>query len=225
MEAEFRKSNMLPLQRITRIALALTLLLILNAPAFGKPKEKSIIAKVAKLQKLAGDFKFTEGPACDSRGNIYFTDQPNNLIVKWSIDNKLSAFGSFGRANGMYFDKKGNLITCSDEKNELWAITPDGKATVLVKDYEGKRLNGPNDLWIAPNGGMYITDPFYKCPWWYHLNTGTRWRSCLLSRPLGLLNVSELFQILKNQMALLELRMGNVFILLTLKPIKHGAIP
>lgn len=126
------------------------------------------MAKEAKLQKLAGDFKFTEGPACDREGNIYFTDQPNDRIMKWSNDNKLSVFGNFGRANGLYFDKKGNLISCSDEKNELWSITPDGKATVLVKDFEGKKLNGPNDLWIAPNGGIYLTDPFYKRPWWDH---------------------------------------------------------
>ena len=168
MKAEFCKSNILPQQLIIRIVFALLLLLSLYDPAAGNPKEKSIVAKGAKLQKLAGDFKFTEGPACDSQGNIYFTDQPNNHIMKWSIDNKLSVFGSFGRANGMYFDKKGNLISCSDEKNELWSITPDGKVRVMIKDFEGKKLNGPNDLWIAPNGGIYITDPFYKRPWWDH---------------------------------------------------------
>lgn len=147
----------------------LAILFMLPVGANGNTGEKSIIAKDAKLQKLAGGFAFTEGPACDHKGNIYFTDQPNNRILKWSTDNKLSVFGEgFGRANGMYFDKKGNLISCSDEKNELWSIAPDGKTTVLVKDFEGKRLNGPNDLWIAPNGGIYLTDPFYKRPWWDH---------------------------------------------------------
>lgn len=147
----------------------ITILFILPFWANGDTGEKSIIAKNAKLQKLAGDFAFTEGPACDHTGNIYFTDQPNDRILKWSTDNKLSVFGeNFGRANGLYFDKKGNLISCSDERNELWSITPDGKTTVLVKDYEGKRLDGPNDLWIAPNGGIYLTDPFYKRPWWDH---------------------------------------------------------
>jgi gluconolactonase len=159
---------MLPQQFIIRITLALLLLPVFHNLALAKPKEKSVVAKEAKLQKLAGDFKFTEGPACDREGNVYFTDQPNDRIMKWSNDNKLSVFGNFGRANGMYFDKKGNLISCSDEKNELWSITLDGKATVLVKDFEGKKLNGPNDLWIAPNGGIYLTDPFYKRPWWDH---------------------------------------------------------
>lgn len=146
-------------------------MVLILLPSLSKEKNKgsSIVAKDAKLQKLASGFAFTEGPACDDKGNIYFTDQPNNRILKWSTDNELTVFGeSFGRANGLYFDKKGNLISCSDEKNELWSISPDGQATVLVKDFEGKKLNGPNDLWIAPNGGIYITDPFYKRPWWDH---------------------------------------------------------
>ena len=128
-----------------------------------------LIVKGAVPEKLADGFNFTEGPACDRFGNVFFTDQPNNKIYKWSTENKLSQFGeSFGRANGMYFDKNGNLISCSDEKDEVWSITPEGKVSVLVTDYEGKKLNGPNDLWIAPNGGIYLTDPFYKRPWWDH---------------------------------------------------------
>jgi gluconolactonase len=85
------------------------------------------------------------------------------------VDGKLSTFlQPAGRANGMYFDAKGNLIACADEKNELWAIAPDKKVTVLIKDYQGKYLNGPNDVWVVPTGGLYITDPFYKRPWWDH---------------------------------------------------------
>jgi gluconolactonase len=68
----------------------------------------------------------------------------------------------------MYFDRQGNLISCADEKNELWSIRPDGKVTVLWKDYDGKRLNGPNDVWIRPGGGMYLTDPDYQRSWWQH---------------------------------------------------------
>jgi len=157
------------LQLNFRLLFALVILLIPQNKSFAKDRVRTLIASGAKLEKLAGDFSFTEGPACDQEGNIFFTDQPNNRIMEWSTDNKLSLYGeNFGRANGMYFDKKGNLITCSDEKNELWSIAPDGKATVLIKDFEGKRLNGPNDLWIAPNGGIYLTDPFYKRPWWDH---------------------------------------------------------
>ena len=161
--------KLLPLPMIFKLLLSLILLLTIQYLTVAENKGRTLIAKGAKPEKLAGDFDFTEGPACDREGNIFFTDQPNNRIMKWSTDNKLTRFGeNFGRANGMYFDRKGNLITCSDEKNELWSIAPDGKVTFLVKDFEGKKLNGPNDLWIAPNGGLYLTDPFYKRPWWDH---------------------------------------------------------
>ena len=128
-----------------------------------------VIAPGAKLEKLSSEFQFTEGPTCDRQGNVFFTDQPNNRILEWSVDGKLSTFlQPCGRANGMYFDGKGNLIACADEKNELWSIAPDKSVRVLAKEYEGKYLNGPNDVWVAPNGSMYITDPFYKRTWWDH---------------------------------------------------------
>src|SRR5437588_3583481 len=130
--------------------------------------ESKIIASGATLQKLAGDFEFTEGPACDGQGNVFFTDQPNDRILKWSIDGKLSTFKQpCGRANGLSFDAEGNLWACADEKNELWRIDREGKVAVVVKDYHGKLLNGPNDVWIRPaGGGLYFTDPYYQRPYW-----------------------------------------------------------
>jgi gluconolactonase len=130
-------------------------------------QDSAIIAPGAKLEKLAGGFKFTEGPAVDADGNVFFTDQPNDRILKWSTDGKLSTFlEPCGRSNGLCFDKKGNLWACADEKNELWSISPDKKVTVVVKDYKDKLLNGPNDLWIRPDQGIYFTDPFYKRGYW-----------------------------------------------------------
>ena len=129
--------------------------------------EKSILAPGATLQKLAGDFSFTEGPACDAHGNVFFTDQPNDRILKWSTEGKLSTFmHPCGRANGLSFDREGNLWACADETNQLWRIDPAGKVTVVVKDYQGKLLNGPNDVWIRPSGGLYFTDPYYKRDYW-----------------------------------------------------------
>ncbi|WP_018614237.1 SMP-30/gluconolactonase/LRE family protein [Segetibacter koreensis] len=127
----------------------------------------SIIAKGASPKLISNRFKFTEGPAVDKYGNVFFTDQPNDQIWKYSTDGKLSLFfEKMGRSNGLYFDKKGNLISCADEKNELWSITPTGKTTVLLSDYKGQLFNGPNDLWIHPNGGIYFTDPLYKRDYW-----------------------------------------------------------
>jgi gluconolactonase len=129
--------------------------------------ESGVIAPGAKVEKLADEFRFTEGPAGDAQGNVFFTDQPNDRILKWSTGGELSTFMEpCGRSNGLCFDKKGNLWACADEKNQLWCIDPEGKVTVVVKDYQGKLLNGPNDLWIRPDGGIYFTDPFYKRPYW-----------------------------------------------------------
>ncbi len=147
-------------------AFVLMSLAALNHTAAG---EHPVIAPGAKLEKLAGGFLFTEGATCDPKGNVFFVDQPNNRIHKWSIEGELSTFmDPAGRANGMSFDKTGTLFVCADEKNELWEVAPDGKVTVLARKHEGQVLNGPNDVFVHPSGALYFTDPFYKRPWWTH---------------------------------------------------------
>src|SRR5215471_2475055 len=129
--------------------------------------ESRIIAPGETLKKLAGDFSFTEGPTCDSVGNVFFTDQPNDRIMKWSVDGELSIFMQpCGRANGLSFDRAGKLLACADENNQLWQIGPSTNVTIVLKDYQGKLFNGPNDVWIAPDGSIYFTDPYYKRPYW-----------------------------------------------------------
>ncbi|MGQ9648659.1 MAG: SMP-30/gluconolactonase/LRE family protein [Phycisphaerae bacterium] len=129
--------------------------------------EGGVTAPGARVERLSREFEFTEGATCDAEGNVYFTDQPNDRIMKWSADGKLSVFMKpSNRSNGMMFDTEGNLYSCADEKNELWLITPDRKVTVLVKEYRGKLLNAPNDVWVRPDGGLYFTDPWYKRDWW-----------------------------------------------------------
>ena len=133
----------------------------------GQQANSIVIAPGATLQKLGGGFGFTEGPANDAQGNVYFTDQPNDRIMKWNVDGTIEEWlKPCGRSNGMAFDKGGNLITCADDKNELWSISPDKKVTVLIQNYHGRLMNGPNDVWIRPDGGMYITDPLYARPYW-----------------------------------------------------------
>lgn len=151
--------------KITRLLLAVWAAIGFFLPVRGE----DVVAPGAVLQKLAGDFQFTEGPTCDPAGNLFFVDQPNDRIMEWSADGKLSTFMQpSGYANGMCFDRKGNLIACADEHNELWSIAPDKTVTVLVTNFQGKYLNGPNDVWVAPDGGMYFTDPFYRRTWWDH---------------------------------------------------------
>jgi gluconolactonase len=128
----------------------------------------SLVAKGAKVEKLGSGYSFTEGPAADKEGNVYFTDQPNNKILKWNAaTGKIDVFSDeAGRSNGLYFDQKGQLIACADEKNQLWAFDEKGNPKVLLEDFDQKLLNGPNDLWIHPNGGIYFTDPLYKRDYW-----------------------------------------------------------
>ena len=126
-----------------------------------------ILAEGAAVEKLAGEFAFTEGPASDAKGNVYFTDQPNDRILKWSVGGELTSFmRPSGRANGLCIDKNGSIWACADEKNQLWRIAPVGTYTIVLETHQGKLLNGPNDLWIAPDGGVYFTDPFYQRDYW-----------------------------------------------------------
>ncbi len=129
---------------------------------------QDIVAKNADLKVVSSAFKFTEGPAVDKQGNVFFTDQPNNQILKWSVDTDsiTTYLKPSGRANGLYFDHDGNLLACADEKFQLWQIDGDKKINILIDDFEGKKLNGPNDLWVDAKGGIYFTDPYYQRPYW-----------------------------------------------------------
>jgi len=144
--------------------------LLLNHQLFSQEDNlKYILEPGAKLEKLAGGFSFTEGPTADKKGNVYFTDQPNDRILLWNDKIHLTFFMEpASRSNGLALDAKGNIWSCADEKNELLRISPDKKTEVMAGGYDGKLFNGPNDLWISPSGGVYITDPFYSRTWWSH---------------------------------------------------------
>jgi gluconolactonase len=160
-----RSKTEIPMTHYHRTA-AFIMVALFSSPA--PADDASPVAAGAKVEKLAGGFEFTEGASVDADGNVYFTDQPKDRILKWSTDGKLSTFMEpCGRSNGLCFDADGKLWACADEKNELWKIDVKTKEkTVVVKDYGGKLLNGPNDVWVRPDGGAYFTDPFYKRPYW-----------------------------------------------------------
>lgn len=147
-------------------ALVALMLILAGTPA---PAQSSIVAPGAVLTRLAGGFAFTEGPACDSHGNVFFTDQPNDQILEWNAaTGRITTFLSpCGRANGLCFDSHGDLWACADEHNQLWEITPNGRSTPIITQYQGKLLNGPNDIWVRLDGGLYITDPYYPRPYWH----------------------------------------------------------
>jgi gluconolactonase len=156
----------------------------------------AIVAAGEKPVLIDSSFSFTEGPAADKQGNVFFTDQPNNKIWKYDLNGKLSVFmEKAGRSNGMYFDAQGNLISCADENGQLWSISKTGRVKVLVKDYQGHRLNGPNDCWVSPAGDIYITDPYYQRDYWTRKNPdpalGGRKLYCLPHNKKQLIRVDD----------------------------------
>ena len=138
------------------------LLSLLIAVAVADGERQDLVAPGAQIEKRAGGFVFTEGPACDRDGNVYFSDIPNNRIHKWSVDGRLSTVReNSGGANGLYIDAGGNLLACEGGSRRLTSMASDGTISVLADHYAGKKLNSPNDLWIDPQGGIYFTDPRY----------------------------------------------------------------
>jgi gluconolactonase len=112
---------------------------------------------------------FTEGPAADADGNIYFSDIINSRIMRLSTDGQLSVFrADSGRTNGNLFDREGRLVSCEGaemgpggRRRMVRTDMRTGEITVLTERYEGKRYNSPNDLAIDGQGRIYFTDPRY----------------------------------------------------------------
>ena len=131
--------------------------------------KRGIVVKGAQLELVKDGFAFTEGPAVNRFGDVYFTDQPNDKIYVWNANsNQVSlAKEGTGRSNGLYFQLDSKLIAAADLRNELVEMDlKTGKETVLVPSFKGKKLNGPNDVWVRPSGGLYFTDPLYPRPYW-----------------------------------------------------------
>ncbi len=149
-----------------RIALLLTALLAV--PTAACSQQSSLIADGAELKLVSDQFSFTEGPATAPGGDVYFTDQPNDRIYRWDArtDSVEVYMEPSGRANGLYWDGNGNLLAAADEKFELWQIGPAKNVSILASGFHGLAFNGPNDIWVHPDGTIYFTDPYYQRPYW-----------------------------------------------------------
>jgi len=145
------------------------LVLFLLSFVFAKSQENQLFEPTSEVTKVATGYKFTEGPSVAPDGRVFFTDQPNDKILIWNEkDNSVSTFlESTERSNGTYFNKKGELVCCADLNNRLIAFSMKKKKRVLTENFDGKHLNGPNDLWINPkNGGIYFSDPYWPRDYW-----------------------------------------------------------
>src|SRR5262249_16540114 len=123
------------------------------------------IGPAGKIVKLHTGFKFTEGPAVDHAGNVYFSDIPNQKIHKVDTKGQLSLFREkSNRANGLMVNARGEVVAC-EMAGRVVALSPDAKERrVLAETYNGKPFNAPNDLVIDQGGGVYFTDPDFGAP-------------------------------------------------------------
>ena len=137
--------------------------LIAGTAVFGQAEGSSpILAPGATLKELSDAFQFTEGPAADAKGNVYFSDVRASRTYRWSPDGQIKLMlENTGNANGLAFDKAGNLLACEGGRGRVVSIDPEGRVSVVADRYHGKPFNQPNDLWIDPRGGVYFSDPIY----------------------------------------------------------------
>lgn len=129
------------------------------------PSAAALVAADAKIEKLAGDMKFTEGPVwIAERKALVFSDIPPGKLMQWTADKGLTEFRASENANGNTLDGEGRLITCQHSGRNVVRTEKDGSITVLVDQYDGKKLNSPNDVAVKSDGTLWITDPPYGVP-------------------------------------------------------------
>lgn len=149
-----------------------------EAPAIGKilrldPAFDALIAKDARIEKVATGFTFTEGPLWRPQDVLWFSDVPGNVVrsvspagdVKVLIQNG-GGNGSPGPGaligpNGMIADKDGNVLLCQHGGRRIVRVAPDLTMTPVIEKFEGHRFNSPNDLVYRSDGALYFTDPPY----------------------------------------------------------------
>jgi gluconolactonase len=163
--------------------LLISIVLLLNVACSPDP-QASIIAPGAQVEKVAGDFAFTEGPASYGAG-IVFTDQPNDNILHWQEDEGVRVWRHpSGRSNGLFAGPDKRIYACADAAGMLLAFT-ETTVDTLWQGGGGERFNGPNDLYVDAQGGIYFTDPHYQRPYWRHQGPSRTIRGVYYLTPKG----------------------------------------
>ena len=153
-------------------------------PTFGKleskdPRFDKLISPSAKMEKLGEGFEWCEGPVWNKEGGyLLFSDIPRNSLMKWkdgegvTLLMKPSGYtgitpypkGKEPGSNANTFDSQGRLTQCEHGDRRISVLTKDGGKRTLADNYQGKRLNSPNDLCFDSKGNLYFTDPPYGLP-------------------------------------------------------------
>jgi gluconolactonase len=142
------------------------------------PRFDALIAPDTKIEKIADDLMWSEGPLWDAKTqSLLFSDIPRNVIMRWNADKGVSRFlersGYTGAApfpgrepgsNGLTFDPQGRLTLCQHGDRRISRREPDGTLVPIAVGYNGKKLNSPNDLVFDNQGALYFTDPPFGLP-------------------------------------------------------------
>jgi gluconolactonase len=121
-----------------------------------------LIAPDAAIDRIAGGLGFTEGPVWRG-GELLFSDIPSKRIVRWRRlpeGPELTTFAT-GTSNGLTLDRQGRVLAAEHDGRRVTRVGDDGKRTVLAEQFQGKRLNSPNDIVVRSDGSVYFTDPPY----------------------------------------------------------------
>ncbi len=133
---------------------------LLLAACASDTQPSSPVPDDASVELVDENFEFTEGPYW-YEGSLVFSDIPANTIYQWTPDEGTSVFlEPSGHSNGLRTDNQGRLLLAQHD-GQIGRLTQDGEVEPLVQEYEGNRLNSPNDLDVASDGSIYFTDPPY----------------------------------------------------------------
>jgi gluconolactonase len=126
------------------------------------PGLHDLVAPDAIIERVAGGLGFTEGPVWRG-GALLFSDIPNNRIARWrrlAEGPELTTFAK-GHSNGLTLDREGRILAAEHGGRRVSRVADDGTRTILVEQFNGKKLNSPNDIVIKSDGAIYFTDPPY----------------------------------------------------------------
>jgi len=126
------------------------------------PGLHDLVAPDAPIERIAGGLTFTEGPVW-RRGSLLFSDIPNKRIARWRRlpeGPELTTYAT-GMSNGLTLDRQGHVLAAEHDGRRVTRVTDDGTRAVLAEQFQGKRLNSPNDIVVRSDGSIYFTDPPY----------------------------------------------------------------
>ena len=138
------------------------------------PAFDTLVPKDAQIEKLAGGFKFIEGPLWRPSNALWFSDVVGNVVHQWTPDGKVTDIlrpggydgntlpaDGYNGSNGIIAGKDGSVLVAQHGNRRIISIDKDRKITTLIDKFEGKKLNSPNDMVYHSDGSLYFTDPPY----------------------------------------------------------------